>query len=40
MDKTPPRVPTFAPLAFSLSISEGAGQALASNAVDLSLIHI
>ena len=34
MDKTPPRVPTFAPLAFSLSISEGAGQALASNAVD------
>lgn len=34
MDATQSRVPTFAPLAFSLSIrSEGAGPALASNAV-------
>lgn len=37
MDTTQSRVPTFAPLAFSLSIrSEGAGPALASNAVDAS----
>ncbi|HDS1721830.1 hypothetical protein NPS53_07950 [Pseudomonas putida] len=37
MDTTQTRVPTFAPLAFSLSIrSEGAGPALARNAVDAS----
>lgn len=34
MDTAKSRVSTFAPLAFSLSISEGAGRALASNAVD------
>lgn len=37
MDTAQSRVPTFAPLAFSLSIrSEGAGPALASNAVEAS----